>query len=170
MGEVGRQWEEARLAGLLHDLGNVAVPERVLAQTASPSADDARAIQSHVTAGFNILSHTAWPRDLRSLPQITAAHHELVNGAGYPKGLAGDCIPLPARMIAAAAFVLVLTTFANTLGARLSGVLSPFPLFTVAATRKHTATKRPPDTLAYLGAPRAPGPPGDAKSRSSPSV
>jgi hypothetical protein len=38
---------------------------------------------------------------------------------------------LPARMIAAAAFVLLLTTFANSLGARLSGLLSPFPLFTV---------------------------------------
>ena len=38
---------------------------------------------------------------------------------------------LPARMIAAALFVLLLTTFANTLGARLSGLLSPFPLFTV---------------------------------------
>ena len=38
---------------------------------------------------------------------------------------------LPARMIAAAAFVLLLTTFANTLGPRLSGLLTPFPLFTV---------------------------------------
>jgi len=55
----------------------------------------------------------------------------LPNRSAALKASATPSWDLPARMIAAAAFVVLLTTFANTLGARLSGLLSPFPLFTV---------------------------------------
>ncbi|MBI2215232.1 MAG: GAF domain-containing protein [Acidobacteria bacterium] len=56
-------------------------------------------IESHVTHTFHFLSKIPWTKDLRSVPDIAYAHHEKINGRGYPRGLRGDQITLQSRMM-----------------------------------------------------------------------
>lgn len=57
-------------------------------------------INSHVVHSFTFLSKIPWSRTLRDVPDIAGAHHEKLDGSGYPKALRGDQIPIPARMMA----------------------------------------------------------------------
>jgi HD-GYP domain-containing protein (c-di-GMP phosphodiesterase class II) len=57
-------------------------------------------INSHVVHSFNFLCQIPWGRTLRDVPQIAGAHHEKLDGTGYPNQLRGDQIPVPARMMA----------------------------------------------------------------------
>jgi hypothetical protein len=57
-------------------------------------------INNHVVHTFNFLAAIPWSRTLRSVPDIAHAHHEKLDGSGYPKKLKGDQIPVPARMMA----------------------------------------------------------------------
>ncbi len=59
-------------------------------------------INSHVVHTYNFLSAIPWTRSLRGVPEIAGAHHEKLDGSGYPRGLRGEQIPLPARMMAIA--------------------------------------------------------------------
>lgn len=56
-------------------------------------------IESHVTHTYHFLSKIPWTKDLRSVPDIAYAHHEKVNGRGYPRGLTGNQIALQSRMM-----------------------------------------------------------------------
>ncbi len=56
-------------------------------------------MNSHVVHTFNFLKQIPWGRAFRQVPEIAGAHHEKMNGTGYPNGLAGDEIPMPARMM-----------------------------------------------------------------------
>ncbi|HEY5610170.1 MAG TPA: HD domain-containing phosphohydrolase [Thermoanaerobaculia bacterium] len=56
-------------------------------------------IESHVTHTFHFLSKIPWTKDLRSVPNIAYAHHEKLNGRGYPRGLPAEEIPLQSRMM-----------------------------------------------------------------------
>jgi response regulator RpfG family c-di-GMP phosphodiesterase len=56
-------------------------------------------IESHVVHTFNFLTQIPWTKNLRKIPEIARAHHEKINGTGYPYKLHGDEIPLPARMM-----------------------------------------------------------------------
>ncbi|HEY1554324.1 MAG TPA: HD domain-containing phosphohydrolase [Kofleriaceae bacterium] len=57
-------------------------------------------INSHVVHTFNFLVRIPWSRTLRDVPEIAGAHHEKLDGTGYPNKLRGDEIPVPARMMA----------------------------------------------------------------------
>ena len=57
-------------------------------------------INSHVVHTYNFLCQIPWSRTLRDVPEIAGGHHEKLDGTGYPKGLRGDQIPVPARMMA----------------------------------------------------------------------
>ncbi|HEY4182634.1 MAG TPA: HD domain-containing phosphohydrolase, partial [Kofleriaceae bacterium] len=57
-------------------------------------------INSHVVHSFQFLSRIPWSRTLRDVPTIAGAHHEKLDGSGYPKALRGEQIPVPARMMA----------------------------------------------------------------------
>jgi HD-GYP domain-containing protein (c-di-GMP phosphodiesterase class II) len=57
-------------------------------------------INSHVVHTYNFLAAIPWSRTLRNVPEIAGAHHEKLDGTGYPKQLKGDAIPVPARMMA----------------------------------------------------------------------
>jgi len=59
-------------------------------------------INSHVVHSFQFLSRIPWSRALRDVPEIAGAHHEKLDGSGYPKALRGEQIPIPARMMAIA--------------------------------------------------------------------
>lgn len=65
----------------------------------SLSDDERRQIESHVTHTYNYLKQIPWPRDLDRTPVIAYAHHEKLNGKGYPLGLAGEKIPVESRMM-----------------------------------------------------------------------
>jgi len=62
-------------------------------------SDERNEMQSHVSHTFRFLSKIPWTRDLRNVPQIAYAHHEKVNGKGYPRGLTAAEIPIQARMM-----------------------------------------------------------------------
>ncbi len=59
-------------------------------------------INNHVVHSFQFLSKIPWSRTLRDVPEIAHAHHEKLDGSGYPKGMRGEEIPIPARMMAIA--------------------------------------------------------------------
>ncbi len=59
-------------------------------------------INSHVVHSYNFLCQIPWSRTLRDVPDIAGGHHEKLDGTGYPRGLKGDAIPIPARMMAIA--------------------------------------------------------------------
>jgi diguanylate cyclase (GGDEF)-like protein/PAS domain S-box-containing protein len=95
--------ELVRLGGWLHDCGKVTVPTAILAHS-GPLDEKARArVRHHAIAGEALVSVVA---GLSGAAQVVRSHHERYDGAGYPDGLAGDEIPLAARIVAAAdAFV-----------------------------------------------------------------
>ena len=87
------------LMGLLHDVGKIGIEDGVLKKPGKLSPEEYRAIQSHVKIGVHILA------DLKKLHHLlpgVAHHHEHMDGSGYPSGLTGDQIPLPARILAVA--------------------------------------------------------------------
>jgi HD-GYP domain-containing protein (c-di-GMP phosphodiesterase class II) len=59
-------------------------------------------IRSHVTHSIRFLSRIPWSRDLERVPTLAGAHHERMDGKGYPYGLVGEAIPLPSRIMAVA--------------------------------------------------------------------
>jgi HD-GYP domain-containing protein (c-di-GMP phosphodiesterase class II) len=65
----------------------------------SLDASERQQIESHVVYTFNFLSQIPWTKELRGVPAIARAHHEKLNGLGYPYKLHGDQIPLPTKMM-----------------------------------------------------------------------
>jgi HD-GYP domain-containing protein (c-di-GMP phosphodiesterase class II) len=65
----------------------------------SLDAAERQQIESHVVHTFNFLSQIPWTKELRGVPEIARAHHEKLNGAGYPYKLHGDQIPLQTKMM-----------------------------------------------------------------------
>ena len=86
-------------AALLHDIGNLAVPEHVLRKKEPLTAEELEKVRSHARIGANLLASVPFPRPVAPL---VLAHHERWDGKGYPNGLAGEAIPLGARILAVA--------------------------------------------------------------------
>jgi HD-GYP domain-containing protein (c-di-GMP phosphodiesterase class II) len=61
--------------------------------------DERRQIESHVTHSFNFLAQIPWTSEFRGIPEIARAHHEKLNGQGYPNGLTAPDIPIQAKMM-----------------------------------------------------------------------
>jgi diguanylate cyclase (GGDEF)-like protein len=89
---------EIRLAAELHDIGKVAMPETILAKPDSLTDDEWLLIKQHTLIGERII--TAAGSSLHEVGRIVRASHERLDGRGYPDALAGDEIPLGARIIA----------------------------------------------------------------------
>lgn len=111
--ELGVRDEEAlervRLAGLLHDIGKIGVPDRILNKTGDLTDEEFREIQKHPEHGEEILGQIRSPRFRRVLPAIRH-HHEQWDGSGYPDGLAEEEIPRHARLLAVADVLDALTS------------------------------------------------------------
>ena len=90
--------EEIRLAGLLHDIGKVRMPESVYNKHDLLTGEEYEIVRSHASCGAKILEHLNAIR----VEQIVRFHHERYDGKGYPEGLAGDEIPMGARIVAVA--------------------------------------------------------------------
>src|SRR5262249_5998636 len=87
------------LAGLLHDVGKIGVRDEVLLKPDRLTAEEYEHLKQHVTIGYAILSDL---RPIRHLLPGVLYHHERWDGKGYPDGLAGEAIPLLARILAVA--------------------------------------------------------------------
>jgi putative nucleotidyltransferase with HDIG domain len=88
-----------RRAALLHDVGKLVLPERILAGARPLSAQEWELIRTHPSRGAEIVRRLGGGEDLVA---IVAAHHERVDGCGYPHGLKGAEIPPLARIVAVA--------------------------------------------------------------------
>lgn len=113
-GRIGRAMrlptEEVRsleIAALVHDVGKIGVPVQMLRQPGSLSEAETTAIQQHAALGDLLVG--AVP-ELSHTRDAVRHHHERWDGAGYPDGLAGDAIPLAARVLAVADAFSAMTT------------------------------------------------------------
>ena len=103
--QIGRQMAmtttELRVlarAGLLHDIGKLAIPEQILGKHSPLDESEWTLVKSHPEIGLSILG------DSRSRRELLAVlyHHERLDGSGYPYGLSAEAIPIEARIVAAA--------------------------------------------------------------------
>ena len=97
MGLSSEEVEELRLAGLLHDLGKIGVPDSILNKAGRLSEEEYSAIKMHPALSMRIIEPLP---HLGNIIPIIYHHHERYDGNGYMDGKAGDKIPLGARIIA----------------------------------------------------------------------
>jgi diguanylate cyclase (GGDEF)-like protein len=90
--------ERVRAAGILHDIGKLGIADAVLHKPSGLDRHEWEEIRRHPEIGSRILEHA----NLRDIGAWVLAHHERVDGSGYPHGLAADEIPLEARILAVA--------------------------------------------------------------------
>ena len=85
-----------RIGALLHDVGKLMVPAEVLNKPGKLTAQEWELVRGHPSAGVSLLADIEFPWDVRP---IVESHHERWDGKGYPHGLAGEDIPLTARVL-----------------------------------------------------------------------
>ena len=99
--------ETVRLGAILHDVGKIGIPDRVLLKPAALDAEERRIVETHPEIGDKLLE----PLDLLAATRpIVRHHHERWDGGGYPDRLAGTTIPLGARIVAVADSIEVMTS------------------------------------------------------------
>ncbi len=119
----------------LHDIGKVAIPDRILLKPGRLTDDEFEVMKSHVTKGREIVDDVIGTLGLQSFPHIERLrnvvlyHHESIDGSGYPDGLSGERIPVEARIVAVADVFDALTS-----------------------ARPYKAPWSLPDAFSYLGA------------------
>ena len=103
--EVGRilqlpadRLRNLEFAALLHDVGKVAIPNRIINKPGALDEDEWAVIRRHTIEGQRMLDRVGG--FMRDVGAIVRAHHEHWDGGGYPDGVAGDAIPLESRIIA----------------------------------------------------------------------
>lgn len=100
----------------LHDVGKIAVPDRILLKPGKLSADEYAVMKTHVSAGMDIVEsiasgfHVGMGQHVDVLRNIVRFHHEAFDGNGYLSGRKGEDIPLEARIVAVADVFDALTT------------------------------------------------------------
>lgn len=102
--EMGLSEEEAekiKIAGILHDIGKLAIPDSILAKQGPLTDQEREVIKTHSEEGSKILSKISFFRE-KGIHIYVLYHHERVDGKGYPKGLRGREIPLGANIISVA--------------------------------------------------------------------
>ena len=94
-------------AASLHDIGKVGVPDHILLKPGRLTTEEFEKMKTHAVFGRDIIIAAKWEMRagrsfLRTARDIAHYHHEKWDGSGYPEGLAGEAIPLPARLMAIA--------------------------------------------------------------------
>ena len=90
---------------VLHDIGSVGIPDRIFLKPGSFTSDEFEIMKTHTTRGLNFILNveselkTELPF-LKYAKEIIYSHHEKWDGSGYPQGLSGEAIPIPARLMA----------------------------------------------------------------------
>ncbi len=99
--------EGIRVAGLVHDIGKIAVPIEILSKPGKISEYEFQIIKAHPEVGHEIIKEIEFPWPVAD---IVLQHHERINGSGYPRGLSGDDILLEARILAVADVIEAMTS------------------------------------------------------------
>ena len=99
LGLSEEEQEAVQLAGLMHDIGKIGICDGILNKPGRLTDQEYAHIQEHAVLGEQILCHLHWAGELAA---AVGAHHEKMDGSGYPRGLCGDEIPLHSRIIAVA--------------------------------------------------------------------
>ncbi|NPA06388.1 MAG: HD domain-containing protein [Chloroflexi bacterium] len=89
--------QHVRRGALLHDIGKISIPDRILRKPGPLTAEEWEIMRQHPERAYEILSSIEYLRPALDIPY---AHHERWDGSGYPRGLKGKEIPLPARLFA----------------------------------------------------------------------
>src|SRR5262249_56433041 len=95
LGFTGEDLDAIEVGALLHDIGKIGVPERILNKPAPLSEDEWDEMKQHPVTSDYILSGIELHPFVR---QIVRSSHERIDGLGYPDGLRGEELPLPARI------------------------------------------------------------------------
>jgi HD-GYP domain-containing protein (c-di-GMP phosphodiesterase class II) len=98
LGVSERDMYGLEMGALLHDIGKVGVPDRILRKPGRLTDEELAAIRRHPELGVQILEHPS----LADVRAWVGAHHERPDGLGYPAGISGDALPLEARIVAVA--------------------------------------------------------------------
>jgi putative two-component system response regulator len=93
--------EVLKLASAMHDIGKVAIPDRILNKPSALDAKERELMNRHTEWGYHIFSRANRPI-LQAAAVVAAQHHEKYDGTGYPKGLKGDQIHIFGRIVALA--------------------------------------------------------------------
>jgi diguanylate cyclase (GGDEF)-like protein/putative nucleotidyltransferase with HDIG domain len=99
MGLDGDLVLQCRIGGLLHDVGKIALPAALLTRPGPLTETEWAMVRNHPEIGYQIVSRV---QGLADAGAAVRAHHERLDGSGYPAGLTGEEIPLAARIVAAA--------------------------------------------------------------------
>ncbi len=96
-----------RMAGLLHDIGKVGVPDHILRKPAELNDEERKVVRNHVTLGELIIQGIP---NQEEVVGAVGSHHERYDGKGYPRGLRGERIPLLGRILAVTDAYSAMTT------------------------------------------------------------
>lgn len=99
MGCSGEQLKQIARGAYLHDIGKIGIPDAVLLKPGKLTAEETAMMQAHARIGYDLVSRIAF---LAPAAEIVLTHQERFDGTGYPQGLAGNEIPLGARIFAVA--------------------------------------------------------------------
>ena len=88
-----------RVAGLLHDVGKIGVPGSILRKPGRLTSDEYEIMKQHTLLGELIIQEVP---NLKEIRAVVGSHHERWDGSGYPRGLAGEAIPLLGRIMSVA--------------------------------------------------------------------
>jgi len=98
---------EVQVAAFLHDVGKIGIPDHILLKPDALTEEERAIVERHAALGYDILDPVAIPEGIK----LAVRHsHERWDGRGYPDGLAGDAIPLAARIVAVVDAYEALTT------------------------------------------------------------
>ena len=107
LGLTGAELDAVEIGALLHDVGKIGIPERILNKPEALDSEEWKVMKKHPVISDHILSEV----DLHPIVRQIARHsHERYDGVGYPDGVAGEAIPLAARIVLVADAVDALTT------------------------------------------------------------
>ena len=98
-GLSNKEKRDLYLASMLHDIGKIGIPDELLNREGKLTSDQMRRIRNHVRVGASMLKALG---EMHAVVPLILHHHEAWDGSGYPDGLAGEEIPLMARILAVA--------------------------------------------------------------------
>lgn len=107
MGLPEQEIEQIRMAALIHDIGKIDIDDRILKKPETLTEAEYEEMKTHTTRGYEMLKHIP---QLEIIAAGMEAHHERLDGSGYPRGLRGSEIPLLARIITVADCFDAMTT------------------------------------------------------------
>jgi response regulator RpfG family c-di-GMP phosphodiesterase len=99
MGTADHRLKDIAMGAWLHDIGKLAIPDRILLKPGPLTADEWEVMRQHARIGYDLVKNIAF---LADAAEIVLTHHERYDGGGYPQGLKAEQIPIGARIFAVA--------------------------------------------------------------------